>query len=339
LPSEHEFQASGRQRMLRWLGAVLAPFLGLVLVTGAFWIYGLIAKPETTFLTSFRFALIAKQTAIVGMGALGMTAIIAAGGIDLSVGSLLALSSVALALGLESDLSPALAVIFAVSGAALCGALNGVLITSLRLVPFIVTLGTMLLFRGLAERLADQKKIQAASAPEWIATLLDPPARGSSSFVCDGVWIVLILGVLLALVLNRTVFGRRVFAVGSSEATARLCGVPVARTKIQVYALGGFFLGLAGVFQFAELNKQGDPTAGSGLELEVIAAVVIGGGSLNGGRGSVLGSLLGALLMTMLRSGCVFAEVSDPMQKMWIGMIIIGAVAVDRWRERGRHRH
>jgi ribose transport system permease protein len=334
LPSELDASGSARGNTVRWLAAALAPFLGLVLVVLAFWIYGRIFKPDATFLSSFRLALIAKQTAIVGMGALGMTAIIAAGGIDLSVGSLLALSSVCLALGLEQGYPAYVAVLAAIAVASLGGALNGVLITSLRLVPFIVTLGTMLFFRGLAERLADQKKIQAASAPEWLSSLLDPPARGSWTLVCDGVWIVLVLGVLLALVLNRTVFGRRLFAIGSSEPTARLCGVPVAATKIQVYALGGAFLGLAGVFQFAELNKQGDPTAGAGLELEVIAAVVIGGGSLSGGRGSVLGSLLGALMMTTLRSGCVFAEVSDPMQKMWIGAIIVGAVAVDRFRQR-----
>jgi ribose transport system permease protein len=336
LPSEPDRSASSRDGAVRWLASALAPFFGLVLVVLAFWLYGRIAKPDATFLSPFRLALIAKQTAIVGMGALGMTAIIAAGGIDLSVGALLALSSVCLALGLDAGYPAHLAVLFAVGVAALGGALNGVLVTALRLVPFIVTLGTMLFFRGLAERLADQKKIQAAGAPEWLASLLDPPARGSWTLVCDGVWIVLVLGVLLALVLNRTVFGRRLFAIGSSEPTARLCGVPVAATKIQVYALGGLFLGLAGVFQFAELNRQGDPTAGAGLELEVIAAVVIGGGSLSGGRGSVLGSLLGALLMTTLRSGCVFAEISDPLQKMWIGAIIVGAVAVDRFRHAAR---
>jgi ribose transport system permease protein len=277
--------------------------------------------------------LIAKQTAIVGMGALGMTVIIAAGGIDLSVGSMLALTSVVLASCLRAGMHPLLALLATLLAGVLAGAVNGVLVTGLRLVPFIVTLGTMLLYRGLAEEISDQKKIQAA-APDWLATLLDPPAEGSAKLVCTGVWIVIALGVLLALTLRASVFGRHVLALGSNESAARLCGLPVARLKIAVYALGGAFMALAGLFEFNNLNRQGNPTSGVGLELEVIAAVVIGGGSLNGGRASVLGSLLGALMMTTLRSGCVFAEVPDPVQKIVIGAIIVGAVAIDRWRQR-----
>ena len=127
-----------------------------------------------------------------------------------------------------------------------------------------------------------------------------------------------------------TVFGRHVFAIGSNEATARLCGVNVPWTKIIVYALAGFFMALAGIFSFSELAKQGDPEAGRGMELDIIAAVVIGGGSLSGGRGSVLGSIVGALTMTTLRSGCVYAQVSDPVQNIIIGGIIVAAVAVDQ---------
>ena len=126
---------------------------------------------------------------------------------------------------------------------------------------------------------------------------------------------VIILGVATALALRTTVFGRHVFAIGSNEAAARLCGLPIVGIKLAVYSIGGFFMALAGLFEFANLNKQGNPTSGAGLELEIIAAVVIGGGSLNGGRGSVLGSLIGALMMTTLRSGCVFAEVPDPIQR------------------------
>lgn len=333
---------SSSRRVGRAVLSALAPFIGLLIVVGIFWLYGRAYKPNSEFLSSYRMALIAKQTAIVGMGALGMTVVIISAGIDLSVGSLLALASVVLASVLNAapgpvvfgmDLTPIVALLATLVAGILAGVLNGLLITWLRLVPFIVTLGTMLLFRGLSEELADQKKI-AAEAPAWLSTLLDPPTPGSAQIVCTGVWLVVVLGILLALVLRRTTFGRYVFAIGSNENTARLCGIAVNRTKIVVYALAGFFMALAGLLAFNDLNRQGDPSMGVGLELEVIAAVVIGGGSLNGGRGSVLGSMIGALMMTTLRSGCVFAEVPDPVQKIVIGAIIIGAVAVDHLRQR-----
>ncbi len=316
---------------LRTLWAMLAPFLGLLAVVLLFTLWGQVFKPGTTFLSGFRLALIAKQTAIVGMGALGMTVVIVSGGIDLAVGSLLALCSVVLAAALRAGLDPVLALGLTLAAGTAAGALNGILITGLRLVPFLVTLGTMLLFRGVAEQISDQQKIHA-EAPAWLGTLLETPPPGSPRLVCTGVWIVLALAAVLAFVLRRTVFGRSVFALGSSEATARLCGLPVARLKIAVYALGGFFMALAGVFEFNNLSGQGNPSSGVGMELEIIAAVVIGGGSLHGGRGSVLGSLVGALLMTTLRSGCVYAEVPDPVQKIVIGAIIIAAVALDRLR-------
>lgn len=317
--------------------SVVAPFVGLVAVVALFWVWGRVAKPDAVFLSAFRMTLIAKQTAIVGVGALGMTVIIAAGGIDLSVGSMLALTSVVLAASLRAGLDPSIALVCTLGAGVLAGLVNGALVTTLRLVPFIVTLGTMLFYRGLAEEISDEKKIQAA-APDWLASLLDPPVEGSAKLVCTGVWIVIVLGVLLAFTLRASVFGRHVLALGSNEAAARLCGLPVARIKIAVYSLGGAFMALAGVFEFDNLNRQGNPTSGVGLELEVIAAVVIGGGSLNGGRASVLGSLLGALMMTTLRSGCVFAEVPDPVQKIVIGAIIVGAVAIDHARQRRSER-
>lgn len=320
---------------LRALLAALAPLLGLALILALCGIYGGLFKPEASFFSAHRLALIAKQSAIVGTGALGMTAVIAAGGIDLSVGAQLALTSVTLAQALAAGWSPVLALATTLAVGVIVGALNGVLVTALRLVPFIVTLGTMLVYRGLAETIADERKI-AADAPGWLASLLDPPAHGSFQLVPRGVWIIVILAVVLALVLRRTVFGRHLFAIGSSEPTARLCGVPVEWRKIEVYALCGFFMALAGVLEFDNLNSQGSPTSGLGTELNVIAAVVIGGGSLNGGRGSVLGSLAGAVMITTLAAGCAFAGVSEPVQKIVTGAIIVAAVALDRTRlERG----
>lgn len=312
-----------------WLWSLVAPFVGLVVVAG---IFSALQKPldkPTPFLTSTRMTLVAKQSAIVGVGALGMTIVIIAGGIDLSAGSVLALCSVTLAVSLKQGWPAPLAVLLVLGVGLLAGVVNGLLVTGLRLVPFIATLGTMLAFRGVAEWVSEQKKIQA-DAPAWLGTLLDRPAADSHQLLPTGVWLVLLLGAVLAIALSRTVFGRYVFAIGSNEATARLCGIRVPIVKVAVYALVGLFMALAGIFDFNDLNSQGSPTAGLGLELSMIAAVVIGGGSLSGGRGSVLGSLIGAVTMTLLRNGCVYAGVSDPMQKVIIGGIILAAVTIDR---------
>ena len=332
--TERSWLRAGRRTMgFTW--SLLAPFVGLLLVVAIFSAAQFWLGKEQPFLSAYRMTLVAKQTAIVGMGALGMTVIIISGGIDLSAGSLLALAAVALAVLLKQGFAPIVAVLAVIAVGTFAGTFNGMLVTRLRLVPFIVTLGTMLVFRGLAERISEQRKVQAP-APEWLGTLLDPPAEGSWQLVPTGVWIVLALGLVLTVVLRRTVFGRYVFAIGSNEAAARLCGIAVDRVKLMVYALGGFFMSLAGIFDFNDLNKQGSPTSGIGLELDIIAAVVIGGGSLSGGRGSVLGSLVGALTMTLLRSGCVYAGVSDPVQKVVIGAIIVAAVAIDQSLYRDR---
>ena len=325
--------ASDSTWFLTTIWRFLQPFVVLLIVVAIFFLYGLRAKPDSPFLSAYRSTLIAKQTVIVGMGALGMTVIIISGGIDLSVGAILALAAVSLAVGLRDGLDPLWAAAIVLVVGTVAGAINGILVTALRLVPFIVTLGTMLAFRGLAEQLAHQEKIAIAEAPQWLATLLDPPPPGSHQLMATGAWLVVIMGAALAAVMHFTVFGRHVYAIGSNEATARLCGINVPRTKIIVYALGGLFMALAGLFSFSDLGSQGDPGAGLGMELDIIAAVVIGGGSLSGGRGSVLGSIVGALTMTTLRSGCVYAQVSDPIQKIVIGGIIIAAVAVDQFTQ------
>lgn len=338
---------------------LLAPFVGLLVVLTVIQAYHLIWKPDVPFLRAYQLQLVAKQTAIVGVGALGMTVIIVSGGIDLSAGSIIALTSVFLAVLLRREVPACLedypraaavwqmlfldrlpiivAVLMVLASGALAGAVNGVLVTRLRLVPFIVTLGTMLVFRGCAEWLADQKKVMVVGdhVPAWLTTLLSPPAS-PWQLVCTGVWIVILLGAALAAVLRYTVFGRYVFAIGSNEATARLCGVNVSGMKVAVYALGGAFMALAGIFDFNNLSAQGNPTSGEGLELDMIAAVVIGGGSLTGGRGSVLGSIVGALTMTTLKSGCIYAGLSNPVQKLLIGGIIITAVAIDQALHRGQ---
>ncbi|MBL8857936.1 MAG: ABC transporter permease [Planctomycetes bacterium] len=311
----------------------LAPLAGLALVIVIFTVWGALQKPDVAFMSGFRLSMIAKQTAIVGMGAVGMTAVIAAGGIDLSVGSLLALCSVVLASVMHSGADPATAVLAALLVGAAAGALNGKLITLLKLAPFVVTLGTMLIYRGLAEQVSSQLTVRA-EAPRWIAALLEPVATSNAPLVSWGVWIVIGAACMLSFVLRRSVFGRHVTAVGANENAARLCGVPIRSTKILVYAIAGFCTAMAGIFEFANLGSQGSPSSGVGWELEVIAAVVIGGGSLSGGRGSVFGSLIGATMMTTLRSGCVYVEIPDPVQKVVTGAIILAAVALDRSRAR-----
>jgi ribose transport system permease protein len=343
---------NSRARVLSALRSWFGPFVGLFVVVLIFEAYHHFQQPDRDFLNTLRMAAIAKQTAIVGVGALGMTVIIISGGIDLSVGSMLALTSVVLALflrdrppdwmaeylpGLAAGWDPTsvlVALLLVMLAGLAAGAFNGVLITRLGLVPFIVTLGTMMVYRGMAEWLADQKKVVVDhdTVPNWLASLLDPPGADSwLPLVCPAVWIVLALAIALALVLRFTIFGRYVFAIGSNEEAARLCGIPVSRMKIAFYALGGFFMAVAGVFGFSEQYAQGDPSSGVAKELDIIAAVVIGGGSLSGGRGSVLGSLLGALTMTTLQSGCDYAGISVSMQKIVIGAIIVAAVAVDGW--------
>jgi ribose transport system permease protein len=329
VPSAETLRQRSR-RAISIIRSIVQPFVVLLIVVIVFMVYGWLSKSNASFLTERRMPLIAKQTAIVGLGALGMTVIIIGGGIDLSVGSMMALASVSLALALRDGWNPAGAVLFVVVIGLAAGALNGILITALRLVPFIVTLGTMQIYRGLAEQIANREKIAVSEAPRWLTDLLRPPAADSYQRIATGAWIVVVLAIALAIVMRYSVFGRHVFAIGSNEATARLCGINVARTKIVMYALGGFFMALAGVLSFANLNSQGDPTSGQGDELAIIAAVVIGGGSLSGGRGSVVGSIVGALTMTTLKSGCDYAGVGDSIEKIIIGGIIIAAVAVDQ---------
>ena len=166
-----------------------------------------------------------------------------------------------------------------------------------------------------------QRILKSDPEPRW---LLVPP----------GVWIVLFLSAVVALVLRYSLLGRYVYAVGSNESTARLCGINVPLVKVVVYTIGGLATGVAGVFEFVYLSAIGDPTCAMGLELQVIAAVVIGGGSLSGGEGTVLGTLIGCLIMTVLANGCIHADISDSSHDIFIGVIIIAAVTLDRLRRR-----
>ena len=274
-----------------------------------------------------------RQTTIVAVAALGMTIVIVSGGIDLSVGAIIALATVVIAACLRAGAPPTVAALAGIAAGVGCGALNGLLVTRLKVVPFIVTLGTMLVVRGIAKGLAHEQKIDAP--PSWLNDLLSRlPVDGTWRewmVFPPGVWMLFLLAFSVGALLLYTRLGRHVFAVGSNEQAARLCGVSVARVKVAVYLLGGFFAGIAGLMQFSRLTV-GDPTGAMGLELNIIAAVVIGGGSLAGGEGSVLGCLIGALIMQVLQSGCSQMGWPNWVQEIVTGAIIVVAVALDRFR-------
>jgi ribose/xylose/arabinose/galactoside ABC-type transport system permease subunit len=219
----------------------------------------------------------------------------------------------------------------------LCGATNGALIAGLRVVPFIVTLGTYTVYRGLAKWLASSTTVYIPGDVKawWLNRILAVDPEPAWLLFAPGVWALLALSIVLAILLHYSLLGRYAYAVGSNEATARLCGINVPLVKVVVYALGGLATGLAGVMQFIYLGAIGDPTSAEGLELQVIAAVVIGGGSLSGGEGTVLGTLVGCLIISVLRNGCVHADIPDPSRDIIIGIIIITAVTLDRLRRRG----
>jgi ribose/xylose/arabinose/galactoside ABC-type transport system permease subunit len=299
--------------------------VGLVLVA---LLFGFLIGPQ--FFSPVNLELMARQTAIVCVAALGMTMVIVAGGIDLSVGSVIALGTVVTAMFLRDGSWPLVAAAGAVCAGAVCGLMNGALVTGLRVVPFIITLGTMLLIRGAAKGLADERRLEAPIT--WLNGLLRS-VRGGSGFLPWGIWIVIVLAVLVAVTLQYTRFGRHLFAIGSNERTARLCGVQVERCKIAVYMLAGAFAGLAGVLEFSRLSV-GDPTVAIGAELGVIAAVIIGGGSLSGGKGTVVGTIAGAGIMTVIQIGCSQHGLPNWVQEIVTGTIIVFAVALDHLRTR-----
>jgi ribose transport system permease protein len=308
-----------------WLGR-LAPFLGLALVIA---IFGLVNHSPEQYLSTSNLRIVLSQTVIVALAAIGMTLIIISGGIDLSAGSAIALTGVVTALGIRAAWPPLAAIIAATAIGSLIGLTNGIVITRLRVVPFIGTLGMLGIARGVAKWLAGEQTVNVPAT--WINELAVTFPHPTWLLLAPGVWLTLFLAIVMAVVLRYTVFGRRVFALGSNEATARACGIDTSRLKLWIYGVAGLFIGLAGVMQMSRL-RQGDPTVAVGAELDVIASVVIGGASLNGGEGTILGSMIGALIMAFLRNGCQQMGWPNYIQEIIIGVIIVLAVAIDRWR-------
>jgi ribose transport system permease protein len=318
-------EATPHARAARLLVA-LAPLIGLILVVGVF---ALMSDAPDQYLSIRNLRIVLAQTVIVALGAIGMTMIIVSGGIDLSVGSAIALTGVVTAVLLRDGYAPMTAILAGVATGGLVGILNGLAITRLRVLPFIATLGMLGVARGAAKWLGDQQTVNVP--PTWVNELAVTFPTPSWLMVAPGVWLTLVLAVIMTIVLSRTVFGRRVFAIGSNESAARACGVATDRVKVAIYGLAGLFFGLSGVMQMSRL-RQGDPTVAIGTELDVIAAVVIGGGSLAGGEGTIAGAMVGALAMAFLRNGTQQMGWPNYVQEIIIGLIIVLAVAADRVR-------
>jgi ribose/xylose/arabinose/galactoside ABC-type transport system permease subunit len=314
---------SPRFSLARFLSQ-FGPLVGLALAYGLF-----AALRFETFVNWSNTAIMLQQTAVIGVCALGMTLIIIAGGIDLSVGSLVALGTIVVALLLQQGWSPLAAALATVAICGGCGALTGALITRLKLMPFIVTLGLMGALRGAAKGVSDSQPIYPDET--WLNSLMQ---LTNATGLPIGVWLLLALAALTSGLLRFTRFGRHVIAVGSNEQTARLCGVAVERVKFLVYTIAALFTGVGALLQFSYLTG-GDPTTAAGLELNIIAAVVIGGASLSGGQGSVVGTLVGAFIMTVVANGCTKLGLSNWVQEIVTGAIILIAVLLDNLR-RGR---
>ncbi len=297
------------------------PFLSLILL-----FIGLsVASPY--FLTANNLASVARQTAVFNTMALGMTIVIITGGIDLSVGSILGLAGLGGAMSLEAGQPVVAGVLVGILIGTACGFLNGFLITRLGIPPFVVTLGTLGVYRGVALIVSNGlpvHKIPAGFSFIGEGNLLGIP------FV---LWMLVICAVAVHLILEHTRLGRYAFAIGSNRVASIYAGIPVNFHVTAVYAIGGALSGLAGMIEASRL-MTGQPTAGQGYELQAIAAVVIGGGSLNGGEGSVVGTLIGAFIMGLLSNGADLLNISNYWQQVIIGSVIILAVTLDEVRKR-----
>lgn len=327
--------------LLRRLSTLSGPVLGLIAVLGLFVILIGVKGELHQFLSKSNLQVLFHEGTIPAVVALGMLLVIVSGGIDLSVGSVVALVTVVtmqvyrhLYQGPDSmPLASAAAVAAGVLTGGACGLVNGLVITKLRVVPFVATLGMLEVARGLAVLLAGRTLItfRGDSRPEWV----DGMARVDAGWMVfnRGFWSMVVLAGGIAVLLRTTVLGRYCYAIGSNEATARLCGVNVEANKIWIYTIAGLLTGWAGVLMFAH-GASGNPSGGEGLELEVIAAVVIGGAALTGGQGTVVGTLLGVLILQILTNGVSIFDVPVEVKYIMFGVIIVANTALSSWQRR-----
>lgn len=306
-----------------WLRYFLDKFLALA---GLLLLCLLLTIRTPNFLTLDNLFNVARQISINGIVAVGMTIVIVTSGIDLSVGSVVALSACVAGLLMAKGLALAIAVLAGLVTGTLTGVVNGLIITKLRITPFIATLGMMSIARGAALVLTDGQPVD--SLPETFTAV-----AGNVGRVPIPLLVMLLVAALGAAVLNQTRLGRYAFALGSNEEAVRLSGVSVDGYKLAIYSLNGLLAGIAGLVLAARLGSA-QPTGGGLMELDAIAAAVIGGASLMGGRGTIFGTLVGVAIIGVLRNGLVLLDVSAFWQQLVIGVVIILAVAVDQIRQR-----
>jgi ribose/xylose/arabinose/galactoside ABC-type transport system permease subunit len=301
----------------------ILPFISLVLLICVL----SVLQPES-FLTIDNLLNVLRRSSVYGIIAVGMTSVIISGGIDLSVGSMLSLcgmtgAAAMVALGGDnlSGNSPLIGTFVGIVTGTLCGFLNGLVITRLSLPPFIVTLGTMSFFRGISLVMKDGQPVNVASYKYL--------GEGDIAAIPVSVIIFAIVVSLFVFILRFTRLGRYTYAIGSNREAAFHSGVQVNRNLLIIYTIAGFLVGIAAMIATSR-TVSAQPTAGQGAELDVIAAVVIGGASLSGGQGNIIGTIIGTLLISFLRNGCTLLGISTNAQLIVIGIIIVVAVAIDR---------
>jgi len=309
------------------LGIWVALIIEVVLLTILTSSFGGDAVFESTFLNWSNLSQVIRALSFIAIMAVGVAPVIITGGIDLSVGSLLGLSGVVVAVLLSSGMNMTVAIFAGLLVGILSGVVNGLLITEAKLPPFIATLGIMSIARGLAFALTGGETIRNLP-PEFLVL-----GQGTLFNIPIPILIMVIFTILVGYFLKATTWGRYIYAIGGNEEAALYSGVSVRWMKIVVYTLCGFAAGIAGVLFTARFGV-GQSTAGLGYELDVIAAAVIGGVSLSGGRGTILGTILGSLLMGILRNGLVLLNVSAYWQQVAIGLVILLAVILDRKTKR-----
>jgi ribose transport system permease protein len=324
----------------RGLATLSGPVIGLIVVLGLFIILIGFKGELGQFLSLDNLQVLVQEGTIPAVVALGALMVIISGGIDLSVGSVLALVTVVTmrvynALYVDAASVATASLVAAVAGViagGVCGLANGLIVTRLRVAPFVATLGMLGIARGLAVWLAERRLLTfPGERPDWVKSL--QRVHAGITVFNPGFWSFVVLALAAAVLLRYTVLGRHIYAIGSNEATARLCGVSINRTKVLIYTLAGLLTGWAGVLLFAH-GGSGDPSAAEGQELFVIAAVVIGGASLTGGQGTVVGAMLGVLILEVLGNGVSTFNVPVEVQYILTGVIIIANTAVSHWQRR-----
>ncbi|MDA1476619.1 ribose ABC transporter permease RbsC [Bacillus changyiensis] len=297
----------------------LGPFLGLIILVV------IVSLLNPGFLEPLNILNLLRQVAINALIAFGMTFVILTGGIDLSVGAILALSSALVAGMIVGGIDPVFAVIIGCLIGAFLGAINGLLITKGKIAPFIATLATMTMFRGLTMVYTDGNPITGLGANYGFQLF----GRGYFLGIPVPAITMGMTFVILWMILHKTPFGRRTYAIGGNEKAAYISGIKVSRVKVLVYSLTGLLSALAGAILTSRLNSA-QPTAGTSYELDAIAAVVLGGTSLAGGRGRIAGTLIGVLIIGTLNNGLNLLGVSSFFQMVVKGIVILIAVLLDR---------